>query len=90
MTTWLAVALAMTPLAVVLGPEGQWLSNLLLLSWKLLLLSAAAFLGYWLDRTLFPYGRPDDWLDEPRVFSACQVRRAIVVGCCLLGMGAAL
>lgn len=30
--------------------------------YKLALVSLAAFGGYWLDRTLFPYSRPDGYL----------------------------
>ena len=79
--------------------------------YKAALIALAAVLGYWLDRALFPYARPDGYLvrdwrhgtDEPvgdvdypvvqgyiRVFTAAMIRRALVVGCVVLGVAAGL
>ena len=79
--------------------------------YKAALIALAAVIGYWLDRALFPYARPDSYLwrdwrkgtDEPegdvdypvvqgyiRVFTAAMLRRAIVVGCVVLGVAAGL
>lgn len=68
--------------------------------YKLSLVTTAGLVGYWLDRELFPYARPDvfmqEYLDEdgavkvsayPILFSAAMIRRAIVVGCAMLAMG---
>jgi hypothetical protein len=33
--------------------------------YKLSLVSMAAVVGYWLDRSLFPYARPDTFMDSP-------------------------
>lgn len=75
--------------------------------YKFALVTAAAVAGYWFDRALFPYSRPDGYLkqfwqmgtDEPinradfevvneynRVFAAAMIRRAIIVGCTILGV----
>ena len=75
--------------------------------YKFALVIAAAIAGYWIDRALFPYARPDGYLkrfwqkgtDEPegradfevvneynRVFAATMIRRAIIVGCTILGV----
>lgn len=75
--------------------------------YKFALVIAAAIAGYWIDRALFPYARPDGYLkkfwqhgsDEPedkadyevveqynRVFAAAMLRRAIIVGCTILGV----
>lgn len=75
--------------------------------YKFALVIAAALAGYWIDRALFPYARPDGYLkkfwqhgsDEPigaadfevveqynRVFAAAMIRRAIIVGCTILGV----
>jgi hypothetical protein len=75
--------------------------------YKFALVIAAAITGYWIDRALFPYSRPDGYLkkfwqhgsEEPinqadfevveqynRVFSAAMIRRAIIVGCTILGV----
>ncbi len=52
---------------------------------KFALITAAAVLGYWLDRHLFPDARttrtsPDGWM----------LRRAIVVAACVVAIGIAL
>ena len=80
--------------------------------YKAALIALAAVIGYWLDRALFPYARPDSFLwrdwrkgtDEPEgdvdypvasadymaAYCAAQLRRAIVVGCVVLGVAAGL
>ena len=80
--------------------------------YKAALISLAAVLGYWIDRSLFPYARPDSYLwrdwrkgtDEPEgeadfpvadeaymaAFCAAQLRRAVLVGCVVLGTAAGL
>lgn len=57
MTLWLSVSLALLLLIAVLAPHLPPLSL-----YKLSLLTAAAWVGYWIDRGLFPYGRPDRFL----------------------------
>lgn len=80
--------------------------------YKAALIALAAVIGYWLDRALFPYARPDSFLwrdwrkgtDEPEgdvdypvagnnymaAYCVAQLRRAIVVGCVVLGVAAGL
>lgn len=80
--------------------------------YKAALIALAAVIGYWLDRALFPYARPDSYLwrdwrkgtDEPEgeadfpvanmdymaAFCVAQLRRAVVVGCVVLGTAAGL
>lgn len=61
--------------------------------YKLSLVTLAAVAGYWLDRSLFPYARPDTFLSGSAtdrtalVFAAAMLRRAIIVGCAMLAMG---
>lgn len=67
--------------------------------YKLSLVTLAGLVGYWLDRFLFPYARPDHVMqrtfsvggpfvgNREIVFSACLIRRAIIVGCAMLAMG---
>ena len=106
-TTWLLLtALLLVVIAVIAPPQ------LPVVLYKASLVSLAAVLGYWLDRTLFPYARPDSYLwrdwrkgtDEPEgeadfpvadeaymaAFCAAQLRRAVVVGCVVLGTAAGL
>lgn len=63
-----------------------WVSptQALMLLWSLAKLSLAAYLGYWLDRTLFPYARPHD----PRVGGPANamLRRAIIVAAVVIGL----
>lgn len=75
--------------------------------YKLSLVTLAGLVGYWLDRALFPYARPDSFLELKKnkftpefpfaqtiinndltiVFSACLIRRALIVGCAMLAIG---
>lgn len=56
---------------------------------KLSLITLAGLVGYWLDRSLFPYARPDSMAsshcNDVR-YAAAMVRRAIVVGASILGI----
>ncbi|MDA8449820.1 putative holin [Acidovorax sp. GBBC 3332] len=54
---WLAIAaVLLTAIAIVAPPQ------LPVVLYKASLVSLAAVLGYWLDRALFPYARPDGYL----------------------------
>lgn len=65
--------------------------------YKLSLVTTAGLVGYWLDRALFPYARPDKFVissshDKENslvelVFCACLIRRALIIGCAMLAMG---
>ena len=57
MLGWIVCAFTLMSLCIALKPG---LSTLTL--FKLSLMSLAAVSGYWLDRTLFPYARPDKFL----------------------------
>ena len=107
LTSWWVIALVLS-IAVLLLSPGQ----LPVVLYKAALISLAAVLGYWIDRSLFPYARPDSYLwrdwrkgtDEPEgeadfpvadeaymaAFCAAQLRRAVVVGCVVLGTAAGL
>ena len=53
-------------------------------AYKLSLVTLAAWLGYWLDRWIFPYARPHDELNPV----ACwyMLRRAIIVAATILAV----
>lgn len=65
--------------------------------YKVALVVLAAVLGYWIDRSLFPYARPHTQIDA-RVASMCNspkmssvpallmLRRAVIVLACILGL----
>lgn len=53
---------------------------------KISLIALGAVSGYWFDRALFPYGRPDRLNGGAIMFSAAMLRRAIIVGATILGV----
>lgn len=60
MALWLWVSLALAGLIALLAPQLLPVS-----AYKLSLITAAAWIGYWIDRGLFPYARPDALMDRP-------------------------
>lgn len=104
---FLVLALLLLAVIAVVSPV-----QLPVVLYKAALIALAAVIGYWLDRALFPYARPDSYLwrdwrkgsDEPEgdvdypianpeymaAYCAAQLRRAIVVGCVVLGVAAGL
>ena len=91
MLDWLLVAAALTLLIAVIAPH-----QLPVTAYKLSLVSLAAVAGYRLDRSLFPYARPDsfgNWRDalmvnsvQASVFCASMQRRAIIMAACIVGV----
>lgn len=57
MTGWLIIAFVLSLLIFVLSPQQLPVSL-----YKLNLITLAGVVGYWLDRSLFPYARPDAFL----------------------------
>jgi len=104
---FIILAIALLALIAVLSPV-----QLPVVAYKAALIALAAVLGYWLDRVLFPYARPDSYLyrdwrhgtDEPegdvdfpvakpeyiRAFCTAQIRRAVIVGCVVIGVAVGL
>jgi len=70
---WLALALAACGVMAVIAP---W--QLGVLVWALAKLALAAWLGYWIDRTVYPYARPHEAHDN-QAFGAATLRRAIIL-----------
>lgn len=60
MVLWLFVSLALALPIGLLAPQQLPVSI-----YKLSLITSSAWLGYWIDRSLFPYARPDAFLDQP-------------------------
>ncbi|MBX3654160.1 MAG: putative holin [Ramlibacter sp.] len=54
---WLLLALVLMALIAALSPV-----QMPVVLYKAALIALAAVLGYWLDRALFPYARPDGYL----------------------------
>ena len=60
MALWLWVSIGLALLIGLLAPQQLPVSL-----YKLSLITSAAWVGYWIDRSLFPYARPDQYLDRP-------------------------
>ncbi len=58
--------------------------------WKDALVSGSAFMGYWLDRNLFPYARPHTLARTHMAYGTVQIRRAIVVAATMVATALAL
>ena len=59
MAGWLLAALLLTLVIALISPQ-----QLPVATYKLSLISLAAVVAYWLDRSLFPYARPDSYLER--------------------------
>ena len=56
-STWIVLAVLLLAAVAIVAPP-----QLPVVLYKASLASLAAVLGYWLDRALFPYARPDGYL----------------------------
>lgn len=79
MLDWLAYTVILTIAIGLLAPH-----QLGVTLYKLSLVSLAAVAGYWIDRSLFPYARPDELAPEQQ--SAATLRRAVIVAACMIGV----
>ena len=55
--------------------------------YKFSLITTAAWVGYWIDRSLFPYARPDklDYVvGGAPIIAAAQLRRALIISSCVI------
>jgi len=57
MAPWLAVSIVLALVVALIAPQQLPVSL-----YKLSLITSAAWAGYWIDRGLFPYARPDRFL----------------------------
>ena len=92
MTVWTFIA------AIFVGVVFLWAGvELVTLAYKGALVAAFAVGGYWIDRECFPYARPDEvcpqfkdhtleWSPaDATVAHGLMIRRAIIIGACILG-----
>lgn len=80
LSCWLLITVVVTFLIGLLAPQ-----QLPVTLYKLSLVCLAAVLGYWIDRSVFPYARPHEALTK----SYChfyQVRRAILMAAVILAI----
>lgn len=85
---WLIGALIATCIVGWLYPH-----QLGVLLWSLSKLSLGAYLGYWIDRSIFRYARPGsiDWRDAgphtAYLLAGCMLRRALIIAAAILALG---
>lgn len=62
------------------------------LGWKSLMTVGAFYLGYWLDRSAFPYARPHVAINEGnmRLACMCMMRRVSIIAACMLSVSSGL
>lgn len=83
MLVWLTISLALTGIIFIVAPH-----QLETTVYKLSLITTAAWLGYWIDRSLFPYARPDKIYDDTfnaNEMNLAAMRRAIIIAACVIG-----
>jgi hypothetical protein len=92
MLVWGVLTLVL--MALTLWLQAQAPGNLVAVTlYKAHLLALGGWGGYWLDRALFPYARPDVFLNGQNtdrtalIFAASQLRRVIIVAACLITVG---
>lgn len=74
---WLVAALITTTVVALIAPH-----QVGVLIWSLTKLCWGAYLGYWIDRGVFPYARPHD---EPGYLP--QLRRALIIAAVEIALG---
>lgn len=78
---WIAIAVVLTLTIGIIAPH-----QLPVTLYKLSLVSLAAAVGYWIDRSLFPYARPDELTLSDLQTASAYLRRAFIVGACIIGV----
>ncbi len=81
MLDWITIAAILTLAIGLFAPQ-----QLPVTLYKLSLVSLAAVVGYWIDRSMFPYARPDELALTDHQVSAAFLRRAFIVGACIVGV----
>lgn len=79
MTDWTLITLALLLCLAIIAPN-----KLPIVLYKAGLVTLGGVLGYWIDRALFPYARPNQVQRAERAMAG--IRRALVVLACILGL----
>lgn len=61
-----------------------------LLAWTLCKISMGAFVGYWIDRSIFYYARPLDLESDKEAFLSASNRRALIMSSTIIASGLGL
>lgn len=79
LSLWLIITIVCTMAIAMIAPH-----QLPVTLYKLSLVSLAAVVGYWVDRHLFPYARPNETAEA--IAGIAMLRRAIVVAAVVIAM----
>lgn len=79
MTDWTLITIAIMACLAIVAP-----TKLPVVLYKCGLVTLGGVLGYWIDRALFPYARPNQVGPYDRPMAG--IRRALVVLACILGL----
>ncbi|WNJ87098.1 MULTISPECIES: putative holin [Pseudomonas] len=79
MTDWTLITIAIMACLAIVAP-----TKLPVVLYKCGLVTLGGVLGYWIDRALFPYARPNQVRRYDRPMAG--IRRALVVLACILGL----
>ena len=79
MTDWTVITIVLMVMLAMVAP-----TKLAVILYKVGLVAGGGVLGYWIDRALFPYARPDKVHRVHQPWAG--LRRAIVVLACVIGM----
>jgi len=80
---WLVISLTMLVLMMLAMP-----TQAPALTWNLGKVTLGVWAGYWADRNLFPYGRPDQLQGRgSQLFALAMLRRALIVAAVVVGLG---
>lgn len=86
---FVAALVTLVLIALAHAVQARWPGSLLAVSlYKAHLMAMGGWGGYWIDRALFPYARPDKMAKIDGVYlGPSMLRRAIVVAACLICVG---
>ncbi len=79
MTNWIVITMALLMVLALIAP-----TKLPVVLYKAGLVTGGGVLGYWIDRALFPYARPNQVMRVHQPWAG--LRRALVVMACILGL----
>ncbi|WP_236658377.1 putative holin [Pseudomonas knackmussii] len=80
MTNWTLITVCLLLVLAAIAP-----TKLPVVLYKVGMVTLAVTLGYWLDRALFPGGRPHD-CHLLNALIAAWIRRALIVLACVIGL----
>lgn len=79
LTNWTLITVGLLIALYLIAP-----TKITVVLYKVVLVTGGGVLGYWIDRALFPYARPDR---VPRMHQPwAGIRRALIVLACVVGL----